>query len=66
MCFLVFIHAATQAVVYFKLRTFSFSSSLLGSAAASEAFWGRPEKRLFKLNLLEMKGWIVVLNLAWT
>lgn len=40
MCFLVFIHAATQAVVYFKLRTFSFSSSLLGSAAASEAFGG--------------------------
>lgn len=26
-------------------------------------FW---EKRLFKLNLLEVKGWIVFLNLAWT
>ncbi len=35
-----------------------FSSSLLGSAAAREVFWGDLRKRLFKLSLLELKGWI--------
>lgn len=52
-CVLVFNNAeiSRQAVVlFFFVRTIS--------ATAWEAFWGRPEKRLFKLNRLEIKGWI--------
>lgn len=52
-CVFPFNHADIPGKLwYFKLYMLSFLSSSRGG------FCGRPEKRLFKLNLLEIKGWI--------